>query len=176
MKIAIDLNNVVTSKDQIKPGMHLWKVGQGGVTRVQQPRYIGQVIGFGWADYTFTPGQRAATGFIIRDLSTDAQFVVCAKRDVRLENAFKIPEQGYERNKVYSMSELCYAYDPNEYVSVISNAFLPADYNNWYVCDSAEKAQLVYEEMQTGWSEENEMVRANVAYDCWLWEGAMRFG
>ena len=38
---------VITSKDQLKPGMRLWQVGQGGVTDVCEPSYQGEVI---WSD------------------------------------------------------------------------------------------------------------------------------
>lgn len=160
MEIEIDLSNVITSKDQVKPGMHLWSVGQGDVTGVCEPQYEGQVIGFGSADYTFKEGAERATGFIVKDpYADDAEFVVLATLLTKSEKVdFIIPEGGYERHVDYPIDVLrpagLYA---DIYVTMSS--YLPQPYNNWYMCDSLEKAQAVYEEMKLKWTEEHEAER-----------------
>jgi len=161
MKIEINLSNVITSKDQVKPGMHLWNVGQGGVTGVCEPRYAGQVIGFGSPDYTFAEGARRATGFIIKDPYADNVEFVALATLLQSESEmvdFTIPEGGYQRHIDYPIDDL----RPEDLcadIYVTTNSYLPAPYNNWYMCDSLEKAQAVYEEMKANWSNLHEQER-----------------
>lgn len=156
MKIEINLNNVITSKDQVKPGMKLWSVGQGGVTGVCPPNFVGQVIGFGSADYTFSPNSENATGFIIGDpFSPEVEFVVLASYLDGKDVNYNIPEEGYARNTDYPLEQLLEG-TRHYNVYVTTRSFLPQPYNNWYMCDSKEKAQAVYEEMKSKWDNSHE--------------------
>ena len=169
-KIQVNLDNVITSKDQVKPGMHLWQVGQGGVTDVCEPRYMGQVIGFGSADYEFTDGHQQATHFIINDPHPEVDFVVMATNLRRSETTnlanYVIPDEGFPQHKSFPLKGLLQNPCSLEDVYVTTESYLPKSYNNWYMCDSIEKAWAVHKEMLANWSEHHEHERQEYEAVC----------
>jgi hypothetical protein len=168
-KIQINLDNVITSKDQVKPGMHLWQVGQGGVSNVNEPSYMGQVIGFGSSDYQFADNAKQATHFIINDpYSPEVEFVVLASnlRSNPRSESYVIPEEGFPRHKPFPLNGLLENPFSGESVYASTHSYLPQSYNNWYMCDSLEKAQAVYEEMLANWTAQHEVERAEYERTC----------
>lgn len=163
MKIEIDLNNVIQSKDQVRPGMHLWSVGQGGVSGVTKPTYVGQVIGFGWSNYTFEEGAETATGFVIEE--SEDEFVALVTRLNGKPEDFNVPEEGFKQGVNYNLGDVQKPFENYGKVFIISRSYLPRSYNNWYMCDSEEKAQAVYEEMLAQWNNAHEKARAEYERD-----------
>ena len=155
---------VITSRDQVKPGMRLWHVGQGGVTDICKPSYQGEVIGFGWSEYTGTDVERGrCVTFKIED--NDPEFVVVAT-DLGSSKHKDDPEPTSIISPIKTVLEfgeyrLHDIRSPNYYgeLYVVNRSFLPQPYNNWYMCDSLEKAQKVYEAMTVAWAPEHEASR-----------------
>lgn len=155
---------VITSKDQLKPGLRLWQVGQGGVTPVRKPSYQGEVIGIGWSEYTNTE-VKLGQCMTFKIEESNPEFVVIAT-DLDFDKHKDDPEPRSIIKPIDKMMEVgeyrrsdIRSRDYYEELYIVNRSFLPQPYNNWYMCDSLEKAQKVYEAMKVAWGHEHEAAR-----------------
>jgi len=109
---GITANLYISSPDQLKSGMNLWHVGQGGVTGVCAPTFIGYVVGV-------NQHVNFSTNEVTNELG---------------RFTYKAPDTNHLSSS-----------------SMLDGHILPQTYNNWYYCDSKEKADRLYVEMKAIW-------------------------
>lgn len=178
-QVQIDRKNTIQHRDEIKMGMEIWEVGQGGASTIRKPSFEGNVIGFGSSNYTFIEGLNKATGFMLKldddDMDTFRNnFITCIRKHKgntepvsKAELAsMNIPEGGLLPNVDYPLGG-------NRMIDSISlndRNISGGGYNNWYICESEAKAMLVYEEMLSKWTKEHETERLEfINRNAWMY-------
>lgn len=159
-QIQIDRSNTIQSPDEIKMGQPIWTVGQGGSTGVCKPHFEGYVIGFGTSDYTFLSENERASGFKLKTTDDHDRFIAVIRGERKKDTISKA--------ELASMNigdglkpDIDYPLGADRYVnhlSMMDRNVQGGGYNNWYLCDSEEKAMAVYEEMLSKWTDENQAV------------------
>ena len=170
-QIQIDRNNTIQSPDEIKMGQPIWTVGQGGSTSVCKPRFEGYVLAFGTSEYTFLGENERASGFKLKSTDYDDRFISV------IRGQYESPT--LSKAELASMNigdglkpDIDYPLGADRYVnhlSMMDRNIQGGGYNNWYLCDSEEKAMAVYEEMLSKWTNEHQAAADDHSNKCRSW-------
>lgn len=116
----------ISDPSQLVPGINLWSVGQGGVSKIQSPYFKGIVHSI--------------------DCSVDINGNIKPHKDWIV----------FQSKSEYSGKIMTHS------TSMIDHHILPQTYNNWYMCDSLEKAEKIYILMQEEWNRNPEYESARL--------------
>ena len=160
-QVKIDRNNTIQTREELVIGMPLWIVGQGGITQIEEPQFVGFLASFAYSRMgdEFTSFEEHPDYITIISLFASKpgiDDVIAAMQNMN------IPPNGYFVVDSAKAPKDCYFGN----MSLNDKNVDGGGYNNWYLCKSEKDAMEVYKELCENWTQENEQERAQFRQRC----------
>ena len=159
-QVKIDRNNTIQTSDELVIGMPLWIVGQGGISQIEEPQFVGFLVSFAYSrmgdESSFEENPDYITIISLFTSKPGIDDVIAVMQNM------SIPPNGYSVGDYAKAPKDCYLGN----MSLNDKNVDGGGYNNWYLCKSEKDAMEVYKEMCENWTQENEQERAQLRQRC----------
>lgn len=115
---GLDSSLYISSPDQLTPGMELWEVGQGGVSRVCKPYFLGICVPGEEGRYAYkTPDRETVYTFSMLDKhilpQTYNNWYICSSEE-NAEKVYQFLKTAWETNPEYEEARLEFSHECDE--------------------------------------------------------------